>query len=114
MREYLIKDRGGKVTWGKLYYYDHQNRFKVVFREDIDIVKDNPPMYVKEFLKENMYTLDKDFSLMWVKARIIPKERQNIAEILRVNGLSFYREIDMLELCMGRCCFDKMFLERIR
>ena len=49
----------------------------------------------------------------WVNDRIIPKDRQNIAQILRENHLKVYREIDMLELCMGRCTLDDIYLERV-
>ena len=52
--------------------------------------------------------------MLWVTDRIIPKDRQNIADILRENGLKHYREIDMLELSMGRATYDDLYLERIR
>lgn len=113
MRKYLIKDRNGTKTWGTLTYSDKRNLFKVSFRRDIDIKKEKPPLFVYAFIKVGMYELDREFSLDWVKERIIPKDRQNIDSILKENGLKFYREIDMLELCMGRCTHDNMYLERI-
>ena len=113
MREYIIKGRKGKKTWGKLYYSDKTGKFRVVFREDIDIAKENPPALVRCYIEAGYWELKNDFAMMWVTDRIIPKDRQNIDSILRENGLTFYREIDMLELCSGRCTHDDMYLERI-
>lgn len=45
---------------------------------------------------------------------MIPPDRQNIESILRAHGLKVYRVIDMLEMCMGRCTFDDLYLERIK
>lgn len=114
MREYNIMDRGGKVQWGKLYYDDRRNEFRLKFRDDIDLENDNPPAYVKSFIRSKGTDIGGWVAWMWVTDRIIPKDRQNIASILRDAGLKHYREIDMLELCMGRCTFDNMYLERVK
>lgn len=114
MREYVIKGRKGKKEWGRLYYSDKTGKFKIRFRDNIDIAKENPPAFVRVFLESKGQELDAYYSHMWVKERIIPPDRQNIASILKAAGLTAYREIDMLELCMGRCTFDDMYLERIR
>lgn len=114
MREYVIKGRKGKKVWGKLYYSDKTNTFKVKFRDNINIKKENPPAYVRCFLESGRVELDRNMSYMWVNDRIIPKERQNIDSILKEAGLKAYREIDMLELCKGRCTFDDMYIERVK
>ena len=67
---------------------------------------------IHRFMTNGRTELDSYLSSLWVNDRIIPKERQNIAEILRENKLNTYREIDMLELCMGRCTLDDIYLTR--
>lgn len=112
MREYLIKGAGGKKTWGTLYYSDKKNSFRIVFRSDITM-DERPPAYVHRFMTNGRTELTGELAKLWIIDRIIPPDRQNIAEILRVNGLKYYREIDMLELSMGRATYDDLYLERI-
>jgi len=112
MREYLIKGQDGKKTWGKLYYSDKRNSFRIVFRSDITM-DEKPPAYVHRFMTNGRNELTGELAQMWVNDRIIPKDRQNIDEILRRNGLHYYREIDMLELSMGRATYDDLYLERV-
>lgn len=113
-REYLIKSDGVGQEWGKLYYDEEKGAFRLCFREDIDIKKDQPPAYVRLFLQGGKNEISGDLALLWVRDRIIPKERQNIAEILNRAGLTVYREVDMLELTNGRCTRDNLYLERIK
>lgn len=40
--------------------------------------------------------LDPEWSLRWVQSRIVPYSRQNISEILRVNGMDSYEEQKLL------------------
>ena len=114
MREYEIKSEKSGKSWGKLYYSDKRGTFRIVFRDDINIQKEHPPAYVSEFLKSQGTEIKGDLAKLWVTDRIIPKERHNIAEILRYAGLKVYREIDMLELHMGRATYDDLYLERIK
>lgn len=114
MREYMIKGAKGKKTWGRLYYSDKRNAFRIVFRDDIDMQKEKPPAYVHRFMTNGRTEITGDLAWMWVTDRIIPKNRQNIASILKEAGLKVYREIDMLELCMGRCTYDDLYLERVK
>lgn len=114
MREYIIKSAKGKKTWGKLYYSDKKNSFRIVFRDDIDVDKEKPPAYVHRFISGCGTEITGEYAMMWVRDRIIPKNRQNIASILKEAGLKVYREIDMLELAMGRATYDDLFLERVK
>jgi len=113
MREYIIKGRKGRKIWGQLFYSDKTGKFRIVFREGINIKRENPPAYIRCFLEAGHKELKNEWAMTWVTDRIIPKDRQNIDSILKENGLKFYREIDMLELCMGRCTFDDMYLEKV-
>jgi hypothetical protein len=113
IRRYSIKGREGKVTWGELQYNEKTNQFKVIFRKDIDIKKENPPALVWNYINAGMYELDPTFSLDWVSVRIAPKNRHNMAEVLKAYNLTYYREIDMLEISHGKSTHDDMFMERI-
>lgn len=115
MREYTIKStrRGKDYIWGTLYYNDKTMEFHIKFRCSADeMKKDKPPAMIHRFMTNGRMELDHELSHLWVCDRIIPKDRQNIDQILRENNLTTYREIDMLELCMGRCTLDDIYLTR--
>ena len=46
--------------------------------------------------------MNSDWSMRWVQSRIIPSSRQNIGEILRVNGMRSYDEHKLLLKNEGR------------
>lgn len=48
-------------------------------------------------------------SAAWVESRIVPQERQNIAEVLLANGLTGYDEVNLLALCEARSSDDDFF-----
>ena len=52
MREYLLKGAKGKKTWGRLYYSDKRNFFRIVFRTDITM-KEKQPAYVHRFMESH-------------------------------------------------------------
>ncbi len=115
MREYTIKStrRGKDYIWGTLYYSEKTMQFRIKFRCPPDeMKKDKPPAMIHRFMTNGRMELDHELSHLWVCDRIIPKDRQNIDQILRENNLTTYREIDMLELCMGRCTLDDIYLTR--
>ena len=115
MREYTIKStrKGKDHIWGTLYYNDKTAEFRIKFRCGYDeMKKEKPPAMIHRFMPNGRTELDEELSLLWVRDRIIPKGRQNIASILRENNLKTYREIDMLELCMGRCTLDDIYLTK--
>lgn len=49
--------------------------------------------------------------MKWVQSRIIPSSRQNIGEILRVNGMNSYDEHTLLLKNEGRSCQDEYYIE---
>ena len=57
--------------------------------------------------------MDSDWSMRWVQTRIIPSSRQNIGEILRVNGMRSYDEHKLLLKNEGRSCQDEFYIEHI-
>lgn len=61
----------------------------------------------------NHRTIDKDWSLRWVRERVIPPDRQNIGQILRENHMEFYDEFPLLVSNQGRSCQDECYLVQI-
>lgn len=51
--------------------------------------------------------MNSDWSMRWVQSRIIPSSRQNIGEILRVNGMRSYDEHKLLLKNEGWSCQDE-------
>ena len=68
------------------------------------------PFILHEFAQRGQHTVSADWSLRWVQSRLVPPERQNLGEVLRVNGLSEYDELRLLELTEGRCAQDGCYL----
>ena len=63
------------------------------------------------FLKKGIRILGNEWSMRWVQSRIVPSSRQNIDEILRVNGLDSYDEHELLLKNEGRSCQDEFYIE---
>lgn len=57
--------------------------------------------------------MNSDWSMRWVQSRIIPSSRQNIGEILRVNGMRSYDEHKLLLKNEGRSCQDEFYIEHM-
>jgi len=68
------------------------------------------PFVLHEFAQQGEPTVDARWSLKWVQSRLVPTERQNLGEVLRVNGLDAYDELRLLELTGGRCSQDDCYL----
>lgn len=68
------------------------------------------PFVLHEHAMRGQLTIGALWSLRWVRTRIVPRERQNLGEILRVNGLSAYDEGRLIDLTRGRCSQDDCYL----
>lgn len=71
------------------------------------------PFILHEHRKRDLLTIGMKWSLAWVNSRIVPPERQNIGEVLRVYSLEHYDEARLLELSEGRCSQDACYLKPI-
>lgn len=63
--------------------------------------------------EKGIRTMNSDWSMRWVQSRIIPSSRQNIGEILRVNGMRSYDEHKLLLKNEGRSCQDEFYIEHM-
>lgn len=95
-----------------LEYYEQSRSFYFELPPDADPW--GLPFILHEFAKRGQHTVDAAWTARWVEARIVPPERQNLGEILRVNGLKEYDELRLLELTEGRCSQDWCYLVPMR
>ena len=110
MRTFEIIDDDTKLSVGTLLYYDRERTFIIELEEYLD--EWNAPLLLTAYVKKGIFSIPRDISLMWVKERIIPGSRQNIASILTNHRLKSYDEMKFLELSEGRCSQDNMFIRK--
>ena len=94
-----------------LLYYEKAKQFYIELPPDAD--EWDTPLILSSFVKRGHRTVNAYWSNVWVQQRIIPSDRQNIAEILRANGLDSYDEYELLVLADGRCAQDDYYIEQI-
>ena len=108
MKISVIKDENNN-SLGYLLYFEYDSNFIIELPEDADEWK--TPLLLSSYVKRKRYTIMPDDALLWVKERIVPSSRQNIASILKDNNLKEYDEYKLLMLNEGRCCQDNYYLE---
>lgn len=110
MKLFAIRDETAEVQKDLAYllYYEAEKRFYIELLENADPWE--LPLLLDSFVKRNETTVNSYWSKIWVQQRIIPTDRQNIAEILRDNHLHEYDEFELLMLAMGRCSQDAYYL----
>ena len=91
-----------------LLYYEIDKRFYIELPENADPWE--TPLLLSSFAQKGEHTINSYWSRIWVEQRIVPSDRQNIAQILRDNGLKTYDEFALLMLCSGRCEQDDYYL----
>ena len=113
MRVFAIKNELDKTAKDLAYllYYEKEKRFYIELPEDADVWE--MPLLLSSFLKRGEKTVNSYWSLMWVKQRIVPSDRQNLGQVLHENGLENYDEFELLMAGHGRCAQDDYFLSEI-
>lgn len=113
MRIFAIKDDTlpSDTILGYLVYYEKPKAFYIELPYNAD-VWDTPPI-LSSFVKKGQYSINSYWSRIWVEQRIIPRERQNIGQILRENDMNEYDEFTLLTLADGRCAQDDCYIEEI-
>ena len=107
MKISVIKDEYNN-SLGYLLYCEYDSSFIVEFPEDADEWK--TPLLLSSYVKRKKFTVYPDDALMWVKERIVPSSRQNIASILKDSNLKEYDEYKLLMMNDGRCSQDNYYL----
>ena len=113
MRVFAIKNELDKAAKDLAYllYYEKEKRFYIELPDDADVWE--TPLLLSSFLKRGEKTVNSYWSLMWVRQRIVPSDRQNLSQVLHENGLEHYDEFELLMAGHGRCAQDDYFLSEI-
>lgn len=111
MKQYAIKRNNKEKTVAILNYDEEKKEFIIDIPEDI--TEREAPFMISLFLKKGIRRMPPDWSKKWVQSRIVPSSRQNIGEILRVNGMRAYDEHALLLKNEGRSCQDEYYIEQI-
>ena len=104
MKIFEIRDGASALVRGYLFYYERSGRFYAELPDQLN-EWDVPAMFYGH-AKRCEYSVDHNWAMKWVRQRIIPAERQNIASILKANHLRVYDEYRLLRLSEGRCAQD--------
>lgn len=115
MKIYAVRDeaeREPRKDLAYLIYYESEKCFYVELPEDAD--KWETPLLLSSFAERGIRTVGAYYSMLWVRQRVIPPDRQNLGQILKENGLEEYDEHALLALAGGRCAQDSYYLTEIR
>lgn len=110
MKIFAIRDESDKTQkdLAFLFYYEIEKQFFIELPDNADYWEN--PILLGSFVKRGEKTVSPYWSKIWVQQRIIPRNRQNIDQILRDNGLKEYDEFELLMLAKGRCAQDDCYL----
>lgn len=111
MTRYAIKKNNRNKIVGILNYDEQSKTYTIDIPENVSYKE--APFMMSLFLKKGIRSVDSEWSMRWVRSRIIPSSRQNIGEILRVNGMRSYDEHRLLLKNEGRSCQDEFYIEHM-
>ena len=113
MKIFAIRDEtdDARKDLAYLFYYETDKRFYTELPDNADPWE--TPLLLSSFAQKGEYSVNAYWSKLWVQQRVVPPDRQNIAQILRDNGLKSYDEYELMMLCAGRCEQDDYYLEPI-
>lgn len=78
-----------------------------------DASQNEVPMMFAPFMKKGQRSIDGEWARRWVQERVVPVERQNLGQVLKANGLSFYDPMQLLINGEGRCAQDDFFIREV-
>ena len=110
IRKFYVRDE--KVVWGEMHYQQDSKEFALHIYRDTNIKK--APIMLYAYAEVGMYDLSPEWSLRWVRDRIIPPSRANIGEIMRGFGMTCYDEFEMFVKLNGRCVQDELYIEEMK
>ena len=112
IRAFLLKDEDmNNRCYGVLTYNMDTKKFRFQLQPGYTYWE-YPPTIDTAF-RLGMKELSPDLMKMFIRERLIPPNRANIADILQAAGLKEYDEFGMLMYTKGKCCQDWMHLEEI-
>lgn len=111
MKIYEIWDEENNRPIGILQYYEKEKSYIIELQEDLD--EWTAPLLFASFVQQGIYTMPRQESYLWVKERVIPSGRQNIADILSNHKMMEYDEMKILEISKGKCSQDSLYIKKI-
>ena len=111
MKIFEIIDEENALEIGCLLYFEKERDFIIELQDYLD--EWTAPLLFTSFVKDSVYTIPREISLLWVRERVIPSGRQNIGSILSNHKLKEYDEMKFLELSSGRCSQDSLYIRKI-
>ncbi len=111
MKKYAVKRMNQNKTIAILNYDEKRKEYTIDIPKNV--TEREAPFMMSLFLKEGIRHMDSEWSMKWVRSRVIPSSRQNIGEILRKNGMTTYDEHQLLIKNEGRCCQDECYIVEI-
>lgn len=111
MTRYAIKRNNRNKIVAILNYDEKTKSYTIDIPENVS--SKETPFMMSLFLKKGIRKMDSEWSMKWVQSRVIPSSRQNIGEILRVNGMRSYDEHKLLVKNEGRSCQDEFYIEQM-
>lgn len=103
LKKFLIHKEGGPPV-GDLVYDTDKDKFTLTAYPDPP--PNTIPVVMEIMLERNMPVVKGELALCFVRERLVPPERANIAQILADLRLPYYDEVLLLEAMHGRCVMD--------
>ena len=110
LKKYAIHEEG-KPAIGYLYYNTETEQFKLVPEKGAD--KHDMPAFMYFMIEYGHEYVEGELALCFVRERLVPPERANIAQILADLGLPYYDEVLLLEAMRGRCVMDEFLIDLV-
>lgn len=112
MRVYALRDSADKTKdLAYIFYYTKQDKWYIEIGDGIS--EWELPFILEHFVRNGQYTVDSHWSREFVRARIVPPDRQNLGTVLRDNHMDVYSEFALFCLSEGRCSQDDCFITPI-
>lgn len=110
MKSFAIRDgyRNNEKNLAYLMYFESTKKFYGFLPKRVNYYE--TPLVFSSFAKRGKTVMDSYWSYQWVSHRIIPRERQNLAEILKRAGMHEYDEFKLLTRAGGRCAQDDYYI----
>ncbi len=112
MKKYAVKEaRYGNKILSILIYDEDKKEFTIDIPEDV--TEQEAPFMMSLFVRRGIRHIGPEWSIRWIRERIVPSSRQNIGQILRENDMQVYDEYALLVKNEGRSCQDECYLEEM-
>lgn len=113
LRKFAIRDEsyGSGDECAVLSYDEENDCYAIEIPETVN--PDNLPAIPGILARKGIRSIGDKWARQFVKERVVPPERQNIGQIMRQVGMTYYSEFPLLVYCSGRCCMDDFWLEEI-